>query len=192
MQGFMDFGQFSGNDDHARTAECSTHVGNAFGNAMRRLVKHQQRSLRRQARQFAAAFGPACRQKTAEQESARLEAAGRQHCGRSIGPGKRHHRITRRAHRRHHLRARVGNARRAGITDQRHRLAFRQQAGDPFRGAALIVFMHGHQFAGDAVAIEQADRDPGILGGDDIRSLQHFQRTQGDVAEIPDGRGDYI
>jgi hypothetical protein len=79
-----------------------------------------------------------------------------------------------------------------GIADQRHRFAVDQQAGHPLRSTALIVFVHGHQLAGNAVTVQQADRDPGVLGGNDIHRFQHLQRAQGDVAEITDRRGDYI
>ena len=88
--------------------------------------------------------------------------------------------------------ARIGDPRCTGIGNERNRLAFSQHVGNALGRCAFIMFMDGNQLAGNTVTIEQAHRDPGVLGGNDIHPAQHLKRPQGDIRQITDRGCDYI
>ena len=59
-------------------------------------------------------------------------------------------------------------------------------------GTPLIVFVQSEQPRGDTVVFEQMTGDPRVLRSDHIHLLEHFQRAQGDIGEIPNRRRHYI
>ncbi len=192
MHGLVHFCQFATEHDVAVAAHGRADIGYALDHAMRCLVKHQSRGLRSEFRQRPAALGSARRQETAKQESAGVEPADRQQCRRRVRPGHRYDGIAGVARRGNDLCARVRDARSAGVADHSHRFALGQHTDDAPGGTALIVLVHGDQFPGNAVAVQQPDRDPRIFRRDHVHSLQHIQRAQRDIGQISDRCRDYI
>ena len=92
----------------------------------------------------------------------------------------------------HQFVAGIGNKRRAGIGDQRDRLAL-GQAGEQLRprlgGVVLVI---GRERGRDAVMLGQLAGDAAVLAGDHVGGGERLQRAQADVAQIADRGGDQI
>ena len=50
--------------------------------------------------------------------------------------------------------------------------------------------MQGHQGTINPVMIQQGPASAGILAGDQIDGLEHFDGAMAEIAQIADGRGD--
>ena len=91
------------------------------------------------------------------------------------------------------LLARVGEARRAGIRYERHVPAAVHLANQLRRLAAVIELRVARQvLRADVVLAEKELRVPRVLARDHVNVLQDPQRTQGNVLEVADRRGDEI
>jgi hypothetical protein len=54
----------------------------------------------------------------------------------------------------------------------------------------LVVLMAAYGGGGDLEVVEQLLRLAGVFAGDAVYAAQYVQRTQSDVAQVADGRGD--
>ncbi len=86
----------------------------------------------------------------------------------------------------------IGNQRRPGVGDEGHGFSLREEGEQARPGLVGIVFVIGEGPVANAVAVEQYAGDAGVLAGEHVGSGKRFQRTQGDIGEIADGRGDEI
>ena len=88
--------------------------------------------------------------------------------------------------------ARVGNTRGAGVADQRHVLS-RVQAVDQLRRLGRFgVVVIARQPRGYVVMREELAGVASVFRGDQIDFPQDAQRSDGDVFQIPDRRGDDV
>ena len=88
--------------------------------------------------------------------------------------------------------ARIGDKRRSGIADQGDRLALRettQQFWPDHRGIMVVV---GANRSPDPVVIKQLAAPARILARNHVGGSQHLRRTERDIAQIADRRGDQV
>ena len=75
----------------------------------------------------------------------------------------------------------VGDQRRPGVGDQRHRAALgeRREQPRPLRRAVVVVVGHdAAAVAADAVDLEQLPGAAGVLGGEHVGGGEHVERAQ--------------
>ena len=92
----------------------------------------------------------------------------------------------------HEILAGVGDGGHAGVRDEGAGLP-REEALENLRPAlefVVLIIAHGRLF--DLKMIEQLGRDARVLGGDEVRVAQRFERADGEVAEVPDRGGDEV
>ncbi|MCY1301669.1 hypothetical protein D9M70_512940 [compost metagenome] len=82
--------------------------------------------------------------------------------------------------------ARVGNQRRSGVGNERHRSPFGECCKQPGSGFVGIVLVIGVGPVHDAIAVEQHARNPRVLAGEHVGAGKRFQCAQRDIAEIAD------
>ena len=95
-------------------------------------------------------------------------------------------------YRAHDARARIRDRGRAGVADQRHRLAGNQQFYDACRGGQFVVVVGRHELRANAVRSQERGRSAGVFGRDHVDCRQHVQCPQGDVTQVSERRGDHI
>jgi len=78
------------------------------------------------------------------------------------------------------------------VGDERDVLPSRELFDDPIRSAPLVVLVHRHQLALQAMVLEQASGDASVLGGDHVRSGERLKGARADVLKISNGRGHHI
>lgn len=84
--------------------------------------------------------------------------------------------------------ARIGDERRTGIGDERHRFPITECCKQPRPRLGGIVLVIGGGPIDDAVAVQQHPRHPRVLAGEHIDPRKRLEGSQRDVAEIADRR----
>src|SRR5262249_14728314 len=84
--------------------------------------------------------------------------------------------------------ARIGDARRPGVGDERHPRTGAHALHQLRGAAALDGVVVAHLPGRDAVVPEQDRRAPRVLGGNEIDLGEPAQRPQGHLLEVPDRR----
>ena len=92
----------------------------------------------------------------------------------------------------HQLVAGIRYQRRARVRHQCDRLAVREASEQLRPRFGGVMFVVRREWRCDAVTFGQLAGDAGILAGNDIGTREQFQRTQADIAQVPDWRGDKI
>ena len=87
---------------------------------------------------------------------------------------------------------RIGNQRHAGIRHQRDHRARPQPRRQFLAALRLVVLVVTDGGRLDSVVRQKHARPPRILAGDQAGLFQHPHRAEGDVLQVPDGRGDKI
>lgn len=86
----------------------------------------------------------------------------------------------------------VGDAWRARIADQRHRLAVADLTHIAVHLGVLVEDMVGQTAFVDLVVLQQMLGGAGVLGQDEINRLEHVEGSEGDVFQVADGGWDDI
>ena len=86
----------------------------------------------------------------------------------------------------------VGDDGRARVRYDRHRFALFGEGNELFRRRRFVEFMAGDERLFYLEMVQKFERVAGVLAEDDVCPAQRFQRAQGDVSQIPDGRCDKI
>ena len=90
----------------------------------------------------------------------------------------------------HHAEARIGDAGRSRIGEQRDVFPRGKASGDLVRTLRLVMLVQADQRAADGVVFEQDSRVTCVFRGDAVGFAQDAQGAQGDILQIPDGSGD--
>ena len=187
---FVDFGNLPGHAAFAVGTEKLGQLLQRFHQPIRRFVENQGPGLCRQRlQQSLAAFFHGQETLKAESvagESGRYDGgdAGRRprkrlHLNAFAGAGARQQE------------ARIGNAGRSGIADQRDICPRENLFLDQFYRLVLVEFVMRHQLARNPVMMQQDRTRPGIFGQDQIRFLQDTHGPVGHIFQVPDrGRDD--
>jgi len=83
---------------------------------------------------------------------------------------------------------RIAHAGRARVADQGHGLPLLEQRAELHALPGLVVLMEAEELRLDSEVSEETTRVPRVLGGHDVRLLQHLERAEGDVLQIAQGR----
>ena len=191
-KGLEGLAELAGQHQLAVCAEGGLQVGQGIQDTMRRLVEDQGTRLGRQLRQPPLALSAPRRQKTLEHEAVAGQSRGAQ--GRHRGTGTRHrgHRETGIAGGAHQAVSRIGNQRRAGVTDQRHVATAGQRREHRLAAVATAAIVVGNQRHADAEVPQQAAAVTGILGGDQSDRFEYLHGAGYHVAQIADRCCHYI
>ena len=186
----MALGDLPGHRHPSVATEGIGQVRQRAGNPVGRLVEHQGARLGSQRDQALAAPGSLAREEALEAEPARGEAAGDESGDGCGGAGNHLDHVTGRRGRGHQALARVGDARRSGIGDERHPSPLIEEPEHrPHLGRLGVVVHHQQPWRAHAGVFEQAPSASGVLAGDDVSGAEHLDRSRGEVAEVPDGGG---
>ena len=104
-------------------------------------------------------------------------------------PGQHGHRDARIERRPHDSRPRIGDARHAGIGDERDPLPRLEPRQELRRAGRLVVLVVGEEPRLDAVPLEEPARVSCVFAEDDVGSTQLGEQAQRHVVEVPDGSG---
>ena len=183
----MQLGQLLGDRRLARTQHAG-HVGEALAEPWASLEEEQRRRCGFQL------FEPG----TARSRFRRQESREQEGVGRQPGAGQRGERRRRTGNARdhdpgierlaHELVAWVGDQRRAGVGDQRHRLPGTQPRDQPRALTLRVVLVIRGHLAAQTEMRQQLLRVARILGGDQLGAGEHRERAQRNVGEIADRR----
>ena len=187
----MQFGQFAADRGRTRTKACGK-IGERRGQTRAAFEQHQSHGNggeRRDAFLSRRLFG---RQKALEEKAVGRQAGGSERGQHRRSAGHRNDSEARLDRFAHQFVAGIGNKRRAGIGDQRDRLAF-GQAGENFRaGLGRVVLVIRRERCRDAVMLGELAGDAAVLAGDDVGGGENFQSAQTDIAQVSDRRRDQI
>ena len=86
----------------------------------------------------------------------------------------------------------VGDGGTARVGDQRAGLPGENAVNDPVALRGLVMLVVADKAFFDAQMVEQFQRHPRILGGDEVGAFQRLPAAQGDIPQIADGGRDKI
>ena len=129
-----------------------------------------------------------CRQKPCEQESVGGQSGARERRQECAGAGQARHAMATRDGITHQLVAWIGDERRAGIADERNRLARCQLRQDARALSLGIVLVIGAQRLRNREVREQGAAVACVLAVEHVGPGKDGERPQGDVAQIADRR----
>jgi hypothetical protein len=92
----------------------------------------------------------------------------------------------------HECEARITDAGRAGVADERHVTTLREQIDDAVARLAFVVLVERDLRLVNLKALEQLAGVARILGGDEVNRAQRVECAGADVAQIADGGGDQV
>src|SRR5262249_38771786 len=159
--------------------------------AVRRFVEHHRRLERPERRQPVDPPAGLHRQETVEHEPISGQARRRESRDQRRRPGHGHHPHAVGARLAHQQHARVGNAGRPGVGDERDRGAGGERAEELAAAGQLVVLVVADGRLVDVEVREERARPPRVLAGDQVGLAQDAERAQGDVLEIADRGRDY-
>ncbi len=169
-------------------AEHGRHVGEAFSQPGRRLEEHQRSRHTLKLGKPRPARALLGRQESREQERIGRQPGAAKRRQQRAGARQARHAMVFVQTIAHQLVAGIGYERRAGVADQRYRLAARQLGQDARALALGVVLVIGAQRSRDGIVRQQRTAVAGILAVDHIGPRQGGQRAQGDVGEVADRR----
>ena len=132
------------------------------------------------------------RQETLEEEAPLGQAGGADQRGGGARPRYRHHPYAGLVRGRHQPRARVADAGRAGVGDERDRFAARDARDDLAGGLGFVVGMQRDAARARADALKQRPAGARVLGRDHRDGSQHAGGPPAYVFQVTDRRGHYI
>ena len=188
---FVEFGNLTAGRAAAVRSEDFGHLLKRFDHTMGTFVEnHRTRFGAKgfEARQSALLL----RQKPLEAEAFAGQSARHESRNESGGTGQALHLDATRHSSTDKHESGVGDGGRAGIADEGHRFAGSETCGKGFGRLVLIELMVAHQARRDVVVLEKLSARPGVFGQYDIDLSEDAERTEGDVFQIADGRGDEV
>src|ERR1700719_2820208 len=175
-----------------RFAEGGYAIFQCLAHAMRRFIDHQR------ARFFCQRFQPeparraARRQKALETEPVRGQCADRERGNRGARSRNGDDLETRRRHRAHQLKPRIADGGRAGIADQRNRLALAQPCNYFNRAHLFVVIVQRYLRRSDTKVLEKNSGVACVLRRDERTVRQYGARSRGEITQIADWRRDDV
>ena len=173
-------------------SEHLAQIDEGRGEIVGRFVKNDRARLMAQRFQIFPSCIAARLQKALEHKAPRIHARKHQCIDERTAPGNGGNGNLRLHAQAHHIRARIGNARRARIGHQCARFAVSQTGDQGFAACALIVLMIADLRLIQAEMGQQLRGDAGILGGNEVRLAQYLHGAFADIGKVADGRGDQI
>jgi len=185
--------EFAGDEKPALRAEFGFDFIEKFEDAVGGFVENDWGGKGGEFLQAAAARGSLVVEEAFEEESAAFGlAAESDGGGQGAGAGNHGDEQARRADGGGGAGTGIGDARHAGVGDERQGFTRADAAEDFFLAGALVELVAGDHGRDDAVAVEEPAGVAGIFGEDMGGRLQDAQGAQGDVLEVADGRADQI
>src|SRR5213593_1798038 len=176
-----------------RVGRDRSEVGEQVTHAIRALIDDERSATREELGELAAARAALLLGEAHEGELACRQPRRDERGDGRRGPGHRDDFVPSRDRRGDELLARVGEGRRARIRYERHVPAAVHLA-NKLRGLTAVIELRVARqvLRADVVLAEKELRVPRVLARDHVNVLQDPQRTQGNILEVADRRGDEI
>ncbi len=168
------------------------HLAERLGQPAGGFVEDERPRVVRERGEAGAALLRSSRQEALEAEARRVQAGGGERRGEGDRAGDGDHVEALRDRHPRDQRARVGDPRHPRVRDERDALPLSQEADQRARLLLLARAEVADQTLPHPVALEQVLRAARVLAGDEIDLAEDPQGAQGDILEVPDGRGDEV